>query len=264
MITPLSSRRRRRRRRNANSHLLSSSALMSNPLRRLVFALVFALSVLHHHVVSPAAAWTMTKEVLALSLNNNARSSAAMGRQDLDGQCTSSSSSPPSLSRVRLQMVMESDFASAMPEKPPVSQDEHVLTSGRNFVAHFRSSLGEGVSEPPELTRLDELCNNNSDDKHKDSTKQITVTMYELMIEAGMLYDKDPDTGVMTPTTFTDIPAHLDVPEVQHEFRYLYNYGMNLISNQLLDVETAKAIIEERLVKRTGLTPQKFDEWLGY
>mmetsp|Transcript_26645 Transcript_26645/g.30500 ORF Transcript_26645/g.30500 Transcript_26645/m.30500 type:complete len:96 (-) Transcript_26645:147-434(-) len=87
--------------------------------------------------------------------------------------------------------------------------------------------------------------------------------IYELMIEQGMVYDQHPETGILTPTMF-DIKSNLDVPEVKTEFSYLYNYGMNLCFAGVLSVDVVKDIVKSRLIERTGLTPEAFDEWLGF
>lgn len=81
--------------------------------------------------------------------------------------------------------------------------------------------------------------------------------------EQGMKYDVDANTGVLTPTQF-DIKNNLDVPEVKAEFNHLYKYGMELIRRGMIDVEVAKDVVKTRLIERTGLTPEEFDEWLGY
>jgi len=39
---------------------------------------------------------------------------------------------------------------------------------------------------------------------------------------------------------------------------------MSLIKEELLDVEDVKTIVQERLIQRTGLSPEEFDKWLGY
>ena len=48
------------------------------------------------------------------------------------------------------------------------------------------------------------------------------------------------------------------------EFGFLYGYGMKLIKQGLLDIDTAKDIIKRKLIERTGKTPEEFDAWLGY
>jgi hypothetical protein len=83
------------------------------------------------------------------------------------------------------------------------------------------------------------------------------------IIEQGMMYDVDADTGVLTPTQF-DIKNNLDIPEVKAEFKHLYIYGMELIKRGMIDLETAKDCVKTRLIERTGLSPEKFDEWLGF
>merc|ERR1740130_926979 len=122
------------------------------------------------------------------------------------------------------------------------------------------------MPEKPEIT-LEEKMNQSADDFIENMTNassEITVKVYDLMIERAMLYDEDPDTGSLSPTGFDDIPNNLDIPEVKKEFKHLYAYGMNLMKKGFLDGEALKETVVERLVKRTGLTPEEFDTWLGY
>ena len=153
---------------------------------------------------------------------------------------------------------MESDFGTAMPEKPKQTLAEMLNESATNFIVTLESRLAEGVEAPPELEKL-RSARDSSDTNEKEMVKLI----YELMIEQGMCYDEDAETGKLSPTDF-DIPNNLEVPEVKQEFSHLYKYGMGLVQQNMMDVETCKSVVEARLIKRTGLTPQKFDEWLGY
>mmetsp|Transcript_7053 Transcript_7053/g.7790 ORF Transcript_7053/g.7790 Transcript_7053/m.7790 type:complete len:219 (+) Transcript_7053:59-715(+) len=151
-----------------------------------------------------------------------------------------------------------SDFGSAMPEKPEVTLEEKMNQSADDFIENMMNALAEkSTTPPPELEALKEARKTNA------PTSEITMKVYDLMIERAMLYDEDPDTGSLTPTGF-DIPNNLDVPEVNKEFKHLYSYGMMLMKKGLLDGEGLKEIVLERLVKRTGLSPEEFDKWLGY
>lgn len=151
-----------------------------------------------------------------------------------------------------------SDFSSAMPEKPQQSLEDRMNQSADDFIVNFESLLGDNVEPPPELQALKDARRNNA------SVEEITLKVYELMIERGMRYDEDPDSGGnLRPTNF-DIPNNLDVPEVKAEFAHLYKYGMMLMDRGLLTSSQVKETVIERLIKRTGLTPEKFDEWLGY
>ncbi len=78
-----------------------------------------------------------------------------------------------------------------------------------------------------------------------------------------MTYDQDPETGALTYTDY-DIKANLETPEVKSEFAYLYKYGMSLIAKGVVDIDTVKSIVKKGLIERTGLSPEEFDEWLGY
>jgi hypothetical protein len=151
-----------------------------------------------------------------------------------------------------------SDFGSAMPAKPEISVEEKMNQSAYDFIENMENALSEkSTKAPPELAALKEARSN------KASKEEIAAKVYDLMIERAMLYDEDPDTGSLSPTGF-DIPNNLDIPEVKKEFKHLYEYGMNLMKRGFLDGETLKETVLERLVKRTGLTPEEFDTWLGY
>lgn len=150
-----------------------------------------------------------------------------------------------------------SDFASAMPEKPQQSMKEKLMDSATTFIVDIETRLADGVSPPPEVQALKDARDADSDEK------TLALRIYELMIEQGMTFDVDPTTGKLSPTQF-DIKNNLDIPEVKQEFAHLYQYGMQLIARDLLDIEVAKECVKTRLIERTGKTPEEFDAWLGY
>lgn len=164
-------------------------------------------------------------------------------------------SATPSLStRV---FMLESDFASAMPEKPKQTKKEKLIEQATNFIVDIENKLADGVEAVPELEALRQARDDDADEK------TLAAKMYELMIEQGMCYDQDQDTGMLTPTNF-DIKNNLDIPEVKSEFAHLYKYGMNICMSGIVDVDDVKNIVKKRLIARTGLTPEEFDKWLGY
>ncbi len=151
----------------------------------------------------------------------------------------------------------ESDFSSAMPDKPELSFQEQMSESATTFIADIESRLTEGVSPPPELEELRAARDADAD------ASELALKIYILLIEQGMLYDSDPDTGKLAYTNF-DIKANLDIPEVKQEFAYLYRYGMGLIAKGVVDIDLIKEEVKKRLIERTGLSPEEFDSWLGY
>lgn len=157
-------------------------------------------------------------------------------------------------------MSTDFDFPSAMPEKPMQTVEERLAQSADDFITTMTAALGPTHLDdaPPELQELKDMR-----DKSVTDASILALQMYKLMIERGMRYDADPETGALTPTEF-DIPSNLDIPEVQAEFGYLYKYGMMLIDRELLTVDHVKTTVLERLIKRTGLSPDEFDKWLGY
>jgi hypothetical protein len=149
------------------------------------------------------------------------------------------------------------DFPSAMPEKPEITVEEKMNQSADEFLTAMDNALADKSTAPPELEALRDARKENA------PAKELTIKIYDLMIERAMRYDEDPDTGSLTPTEF-DIPNNLDIPEVKKEFGHLYSYGMMLMNRGMLDGEALKKIVIERLIKRTGLSPEEFDKWLGY
>ena len=136
-------------------------------------------------------------------------------------------------------LIVASDFGWAMPDKPEQSLEEKLQQSAYDFIASMENALLKAARNNPDSTVAD-----------------LTKLVYELMIERDM--------GALTLTQFTDLPNNLDIPEVKQEFAFLYTYGMNLLKREMLDSDTVKAIVVTRLIKRTGLTPEEFDTWLGY
>jgi len=149
------------------------------------------------------------------------------------------------------------DFPSAMPEKPEKTMKMKLEESATQFIADLTSRLADGVDPPPEMEALKQARDSDSD----EST--LAARIYELMIEQGMTYDINAETGRLSPTKF-DVKKNLDIPEVKAEFKHLYGYGMQLIQKGLIDMEACKDIVKKRLISRTGLTPEEFDKWLGY
>lgn len=144
-----------------------------------------------------------------------------------------------------------------MPAKPQLTLEQKMEQSADDFIESFTNSLGEGVDAPPELEELKNLRQKPTD------TSALALKIYELMIERGLRYDEAPETGILTPTEF-NIPDNLEVKEVKDEFGHLYRYGMMLMDRGLLTVDQVKETVLERLIKRTGLSPEEFDTWLGY
>ena len=155
-----------------------------------------------------------------------------------------------------LLKMSDFDFPSAMPAKPELTTEQKLEQSADDFIEMMTNTLGEGVEAPPELEQLKKA-------RADSDAKALPLLIYQLMIERGMRYDEAPETGTLTPTEF-DIPANLDAKEVQAEFKHLYSYGMMLMDKGMLSEDEVKTTVIERLINRTGLSPEEFDKWLGY
>jgi len=195
--------------------------------------------------------------LVALASSSSSVQSFSFGPTCIPSQrCLPSSYRAPCRSSQTSALNM-SDFASAMPEKPEQTMKEKLEDSATKFILDLEARLADGVAPPPELEALRKARDDDSDEK------TLALKIYELMIEQGMCYDIDAETGKLSPTQF-DIKNNLDIPEVKQEFAHLYQYGMQLISRDLLDVDVAKECVKTRLIERTGKTPEEFDSWLGY
>jgi len=137
-------------------------------------------------------------------------------------------------------------------------QVEAFIKDGKDLISSIKYGLEEGVEAPPEMQALEDAIDDST-----STPSLLSRRIYELTIEKGMCYDVHPDTGRMVQTKF-DIQANLDHPNVKSEFFKLYSYGMQASMTGLLEVETVKDIVQERLVKRTGMSAQEFDKWLGF
>merc|ERR1711957_255274 len=176
--------------------------------------------------------------------------------------CRATSISPAAYLRVGADSfttlkMSDFDFPSAMPEKPQQTMKMKLDESATQFIADLTARLADGVDPPPEMEALRQARDADSDEN------TLALRIYELMIEQGMTYDIDAETGRLTPTQF-DVKQNLDIPEVKAEFKHLYQYGMELIKRGLVDLDTGKDIVTRRLIRRTGLSPEEFDKWLGY
>jgi hypothetical protein len=163
-----------------------------------------------------------------------------------------------------------------------LTQDEKMAQSADGFIHTISNALGEGVEAPPELDALRQARKNGA------NNNELALRIYELMIEKGMMYDEEPETGkerylgmvsvqretspyinvfpatgTLTPTEF-NVKENLDIPEVRNEFSHLYKYGMMMMKQGLVTSDEIKTTVLERLIKRTGLEPEEFDKWLGY
>lgn len=206
-------------------------------------ALVMALSALH---TSGASAFIPVGQAMAKA------PSIALSFSNSASPCTRPQTSHPT------RLYMESDFASAMPEAPQLTKREFLEQAADKTIASMQGALSDGVEAVPALEELKTIRNDSS-----SSDEELSSAIYILMIERGMTYDEDPENGILTPTNF-DIKANLEEPAVKKEFSFLYGYGMQLISRGFVSMDKIKEIVTERLISRTGLTPEEFDAWLGY
>mmetsp|Transcript_14045 Transcript_14045/g.21068 ORF Transcript_14045/g.21068 Transcript_14045/m.21068 type:complete len:204 (+) Transcript_14045:124-735(+) len=194
--------------------------------------------------------------VMALASSSPAQSFSTPAFQMQRRQTTTSLHRVQTTSHPTSALKM-SDFGSAMPEKPELSMKEKLMESATTFIVDLEARLADGVDPPPEMEALKAARDADSDEN------TLALRIYELMIEQGMTYDIDAENGKLSPTQF-DIKNNLDIPEVKAEFAHLYQYGMQLIARDLIDVDVAKECVKTRLIERTGKTPEEFDAWLGY
>lgn len=73
---------------------------------------------------------------------------------------------------------------------------EKLEDSATKFILDLEARLADGVAPPPELEALRKARDDDSDEK------TLALKIYELMIEQGMCYDIDAETGKLSPTQF--------------------------------------------------------------
>ena len=99
-----------------------------------------------------------------------------------------------------------SDFGSAMPEKPEQTLEEKLMESATTYIVTLEGQLADGVEPPEALEKLRKARDDKAD------AKTLAARTYELMIEQGMTYDQDPETGVLTPTEWDTTRWHRCLP----------------------------------------------------
>jgi hypothetical protein len=156
--------------------------------------------------------------------------------------------------------VVVSDATDTKSINVEILQKESFLKDASNLIESMEKGLASGGVDvaPPELEALKCAVEDSS-----TTASLLSQRIYELLIEKGMRYDLDPPTGRLTPTEF-NIKENLDIPAVRNEFFRQYSFGMQAAMTGVLDVEKVKEIVLERLIKRTGLSPEEFDKWLGF
>jgi hypothetical protein len=156
--------------------------------------------------------------------------------------------------------VIVSDATDTKSINVEMLKKESFVRDARQLIESMEHGLAKGGIDvfPPELEALKGAVDDSS-----STAALLSQRIYELLIEKGMQYDLDRATGRLTPTEF-NIQENLDVPAVKNEFFRQYSFGMQAAMTGVLDVEKVKEIVLERLIKRTGLSPEEFDRWLGF
>ena len=157
--------------------------------------------------------------------------------------------------------VIVSDAVDTKSLNRDILQRQSFVRDATDLLESMKDGLEKGshTDEIVEMKALQEAIDDPS-----SSSSLLSQRIYELLIEKGMRFDFDTDTGALTETQFTDLTQLLDNRAVKNEFFRLYSFGMQAAMTGVLDSETVKGIVEERLVSRTGLTPVEFDAWLGF
>ena len=157
--------------------------------------------------------------------------------------------------------VIVSDAVDTKSLNRDMLQRQTFIKDATDLLESMKDGLAKGsyTDEIVEMKALQEAIDDPS-----SSSSLLSQRIYELLIEKGMRFDFDPDTGALTETQFSDLTQLLDNRAVKNEFFRLYSFGMQAAMTGVLDSETVKSIVEERLVSRTGLSPIEFDAWLGF
>jgi hypothetical protein len=158
--------------------------------------------------------------------------------------------------------VIVSDAEDTKSLNRDVLQKQSFVRDANDLLRSMKDGLQKGGDKDDEIEEMKAL--QQAIDDPSSSASLLSQRIYELLIEKGMRYDLDTDTGALTKTQFSDLTELLDNRAVKNEFFRLYSFGMQAAATGVLDVETVKSIVEDRLVSRTGLSPLEFDKWLGF
>jgi hypothetical protein len=158
--------------------------------------------------------------------------------------------------------VIVSDAEDTKSLNRDVLQKQSFVRDANDLLRSIKDGLQKGGDKDDEIEEMKAL--QQVIDDPSSSASLLSQRIYELLIEKGMRYDLDTDTGALTKTQFSDLTQLLDNRAVKNEFFRLYSFGMQTAATGVLDVETVKRIVEDRLVSRTGLSPLEFDKWLGF
>ena len=110
---------------------------------------------------------------------------------------------------------------------------------------------------PPELQALDNAISSDAEQG------EIGAKMYELLCTSFLDYDRDEaDETKLVPSKTAGQVLAKDLPGLSDVMTNLYTYGMRMIPSGFISIDSCKAIVEERLAKRVGMTGEEFDEWL--
>jgi hypothetical protein len=263
--------------------LLSAGCLVVSPSTT-SYIVAFTPSVVSRSkIINTAAAATPTTPsslgrpltVSATSSNDNEIIDGVVidADNDHDGDSSSGTSTTTTITSVQSSdvEVIVSDADDTKSLNRDLLQKETFIRDGQQLIESMKDGLAKGQDGNDDgdddkivLMTVEMEALQKAIDDPTSSSSLLSQRIYELLIEKGMNYDLDPATGALTKTQFTDLSNLLDNRAVKNEFFRLYSFGMQAAMTGVLDTETVKQIVEERLVSRTGLSPTEFDAWLGF
>ena len=113
--------------------------------------------------------------------------------------------------------------------------------------------LDDGVDPPPSLGSLKAAIS-------EGEATAIAQMLYTVLSEQTLDYDVSED-GKLVPTV-ADYSNKEDALALE-KMSYIYTYGIKMYKSGILDGESLKKIVLERLAGRVGMDGPQFDKWLA-
>lgn len=137
---------------------------------------------------------------------------------------------------------------------PPVaSAPQAVVDMARDQATNLRTILGT-VPPPPELLALETSVEKGA------ASVELGQKMFELLCTMTLDFVTDPVSKTVKPAENPEVLEK--TPELQSKMTYLYTYGMRMLTGGLMEIDTLKDLVVEKLATRVGMTGEELDAWL--
>ena len=119
-------------------------------------------------------------------------------------------------------------------------------------IDRFLGMLGEDAEPPTSLIELKSLVAEGDEGA-------MAAGMYRLLIDQSLNYEINDDEKCV-PTTLD--MSNTEDEEVKEKYRYVYSYGITMLTRGMIAQEPLEKAVLEKLAGRVGMDGPAFDKWL--